>query len=71
MDSESINKLAKLDNAVAELANGAYVLPYKSDVNFDYAKMLEYCEERGIDPNKLTDDELKLFETPRKRQSAA
>jgi hypothetical protein len=61
MTRETMMKLEALDNAVDELADGAYVLPMEVAPDYDVRKILDYCKERGVSPSSLTDKELARF----------
>lgn len=42
------------------------VPPPKNAPHYNFAKLLEYCRERGIKPIELTDEERKMFIIPSK-----
>ena len=44
--------LDELDKAAEEA--GGYVDPYPKEMRLDVRKMIEYCEEKGIEPLDLT-----------------
>ena len=69
MTRETMMKLEALDNAVDELADGAYVLPIDTAPDYDVRKILDYCRERGVSPSSLTDEELAGFVRRDRRRS--
>ncbi len=73
MTEEEIREFGELDRIVSELANGVYIGPDNGTPNYDIRAVAEYCEERGISPSSLTDEELAQFvrESPETGSKAA
>lgn len=64
IDKEEYAKgLLELDDIVAELADGVYVVPMSEDFPvYDLRAMTKYLDETGKDGSDLTEEELKQFE---------
>ena len=55
--------MKKIINESNELDNyGALTDPWNDDAPvYDYRKLLQYCNEKGIEPKNLSDEEMNLF----------
>lgn len=61
-----INKYGKLDEASKD---GRYTIPRpKKEQGYDLRALSKFVRKMGIDTAKLTDEELKKFESPKHAQ---
>lgn len=69
-DVDEMRQLLALDDIVARVADGQYVVPISDNApRYLIQKLDRYCKKKGIDPSTLTDAELKRFEAPPPQQS--
>lgn len=60
MTNEDRIKMRELDEA-AERAGGYVSTINAKDIEYDYRKIIKYCEEKGIEPIDMTIRELNTF----------
>ena len=52
-----------IDDAVFLLANGTYTVPIDENAPVhNYRALIKHCNKKGIDPSKLSAEEIKKFE---------
>ncbi len=68
-DADSLlKKLNELDDIVSREANGCYTVPEGKDApRYKVRQLFEYAAKKGKNTSELTDEELKMFEIPKKQ----
>ena len=60
MSEQDRKKMQELD-AAAEKAGGFVDFVFDKNTHYDYRKIIEYCKEKGIEPQDMTIRELGQF----------
>lgn len=63
MTKQDMDAMANMDEA-AEQAGGYLSPSLKSNIHYDYRKIMDYCKAKGIDPRDMTIRELDSFVIP-------
>ena len=60
MTNEEREKMIALDET-AEKAGGYVINFANKDVQYDYRKLIEYCNKKGMKPRNVRENELEMF----------